>query len=250
MQITFTDTTGHVFASEIDWLAAAGITRGWEVAPSTYEFRPQSPILRGEMAAFLYRLAEPESFVPPATSRFIDVPTDFVFYKEIAWLADAGISRGWTAPGGAEFRPFLTTSRDVMATFLHRFEGSPDYVSTASPFRDVTETTVFAPEIAWLAAQGISTGWDVRFGCYEYRPYQNVTRSEMAAFIYRMVNGGTAPRAGNTCAPPPPPYVDYHVSAGAFCKSELAGWYGLTENGVLMRCITTPQDTRYRWRSA
>lgn len=252
--IVFIDTAGHAFESQIAWLAANGISTGWQVEANTYEFRPNAQILRGEMATFLYRLAGQPVYTPPTVSPFIDVPTDFVFYKQIAWLADSGISRGWDTSNGKEFRPFLTTSRDVMATFLHRFRGSPLYTPKASPFRDVSyPNMVFSTEILWLAAQGISTGWDVGYGCYEYRPYQNVTRSEMAAFIYRMQNGGTPPLTGNTCVPippPPSPLVSGSVTSGAFCSQEVAGWYGYTSGGTLMRCTTLPTDSRLRWRQA
>lgn len=249
--ISFTDTGGHVFQSEIAWLAAHGISTGWEVAPGTYEFRPQAQILRGEMAAFLYRLAGQPEFTPPTDSPFVDVATGFVFYKQIAWLASTGISRGWPTGSGSEFRPFSSTSRDVMATFLNRFQHSPAYTPSVSPFRDVNyPSTVFSSEILWLAAQGISTGWSIGHGCYEYRPYQNVTRSEMAAFIYRMENGGVAPLTGNTCAPPPSPLIADHISPGAFCGKEVAGWYGYTSGGVLMQCVTSPTENRLRWRAA
>lgn len=234
--ITFTDTAGHVFETQIAWLASQGISTGWQVGPDTYEFRPNIQIRRGEMAAFLYRLAGQPAYTPPAVSPFVDVPTDFVFYKQIAWLAEREISQGWATPGGSEFRPFLSTSRDVMATFLHRFQGRPEYSPGESPFRDVSYPgMVFSAEILWLASRGISTGWDVGHGCYEYRPYQNVTRSEMAAFIFRMENGGTAPLTGNTCAPPPSPLVEGTVSAGAFCARDIAGWYGYTSGGVSIR---------------
>ncbi|WP_424445436.1 S-layer homology domain-containing protein [Microbacterium sp. CH-015] len=246
----FTDTNGHVFENEIAWLASAGVTRGWEVSPGMYEFRPQAQILRGEMAAFLYRLSGSPNFDVPTTSPFIDVSTDFVFYREIAWLAEQGISAGWSTPAGAEFRPFLSTSRDVMARFLHRFQLSPAFDAGVSPFRDVTGSTVFATEILWLASEGISTGWNVGYGCYEYRPYQNVTRSEMAAFLYRMENGGTTPLVGNTCAPPPSPLVSDHVTSGAFCGQARLGWYGYTVTGVLMRCTQLPGETQPRWRQA
>lgn len=259
--ITFTDTVGHVFENQITWLVTKGIARGWEVGSNRYEFRPQAQILRGEMAAFLYRLAGEPAFTPPAVSPFVDISPDFVFYKPIVWLAGVGISRGWETSRGVEFRPFAATSRDVMSAFLYRFKGTPTHVAGVSPFRDVSSNTVFSNEILWLASEGISTGWDVGYGCYEYRPYQNVTRSEMAAFIYRAENGGTTPLAGNNCKPPAPPsppapptpqpptYANA-VTAGAFCAQQYAGWYGRTSAGVLMQCKASSTESRLRWRRA
>lgn len=64
--------------------------------------------------------AGPE-FTAPSTSPFLDVPTSHVFYDEIAWLADTGITTGWTVTGGAEFRPTWPVKRDQMAAFLYRY---------------------------------------------------------------------------------------------------------------------------------
>ncbi|MDZ8275662.1 S-layer homology domain-containing protein [Microbacterium aquimaris] len=251
--ISFTDVSGHTFQTQIAWLADQGVTRGWSVGPNTYEFRPQQRILRAEMAAFLYRLAGEPAYTPPATSRFIDVSTSHTFYKEINWLAESGISIGWSTPRGAEFRPQQPTSREVMAAFLHRYVGSPAYNAAESPFRDVSSSAIFYKEILWLASEGISTGWDVGYGCREYRPSQNVLRAEMAAFLYRMENGGTPPITTNECSPPQPdpsPMYSGTVSAGAFCARANSGWYGYTSNGTLMQCTTSATDTRLRWRAA
>jgi 5-hydroxyisourate hydrolase-like protein (transthyretin family) len=248
--ITFTDTAGHTFAKEIAWLAETGATRGWQVGENTFEFRPQQQILRAEMAAFLYRLAGSPDFSPTAESPFIDVPTTHTFYKEILWLASTGISRGWDTPNGVEFRPQWPTSREVMAAFLYRYQDQPAYSPDGeSPFTDVIAgSNVFHKEIMWLASQGISTGWDIGYGCREYRPSQNVLRAEMAAFIYRMENGGGSPLDVSTCAPPPSPLISGSVTAGAFCAQQYAGWYGYTSTGRLMRCETSPTDSRLRWR--
>ena len=177
---------GYVFHAEISWLASAGISTGWDVGGGKREYRPFAPVLRDQMAAFLYRAAGSPAYTPPATSPFVDVPTGYVFYKEIAWLASEGISTGWDIGGGRrEYRPFAPVLRDQMAAFLYRAAGSPTYVPPAtSPFADVPTGYVFYKEIAWLAGTGVSTGWDVS-GRKEYRPRTSVLRDVMAAFLYR-----------------------------------------------------------------
>jgi hypothetical protein len=247
--VMFSDvSTSHVFYDEIRWLADAGISRGWKVG-DTYEFRPARSIARGEMAAFLYRMAGEPAYTPPATSPFVDMRTSHVFYREIAWLADTGISKGWNTSNGTEFRPGWSTSREVMAAFLYRFEGSPAYLPDGdSPFRDVSSSRTFYREIRWLAAAGISTGWDVGYGCRDYRPLVTVKRAEMAAFLYRLENGGTTPVTASECSPPPSPLYSGTVTAGAFCARDYAGWYGYTSGGTLMQCKTSSTDTRLRWR--
>ncbi|GGG64196.1 hypothetical protein GCM10011374_29700 [Kocuria dechangensis] len=133
----------------------------------------------------------PDHWVPPAVSPFKDVTTTQQFYKEMAWLADRKISTGWVeADGSRTYRPLQTIKRDAMAAFLYRMAGSPDYTPPkVSPFKDVTTTQQFYKEMAWLAENRISTGWDDG----TYRPGQTVNRDAMAAFLYRLAaywNGG------------------------------------------------------------
>ncbi|MBD1537720.1 hypothetical protein HC749_05980 [Arthrobacter sp. S13_S34] len=126
-------------------------------------------------------------YVPPAVSPFADVASDQVFYKEMAWLAEKGVSNGWTEPDGTKtYRPFEPVYRDAMAAFLYRLAGKPDFTPPAvSPFADVTPNTLFYKEITWLAKQGISEGWTEPDGSKTFRPYASVSRDVMAAFMYR-----------------------------------------------------------------
>ena len=112
--------TSYPFYKEITWLASTGVTTGWSVGGGVREFRPFEPVLRDQMAAFLYRFAGSPEFVAPAVSPFRDVPTSYPFYKEITWLAGEKISTGWAVSGGAEFRQFQPVLRDQMAAFLYR----------------------------------------------------------------------------------------------------------------------------------
>jgi hypothetical protein len=57
---------------------------------------------------------------------------------------------------------------------------------TVSPFADVSTTQLYYLEMAWLADQGISTGWVEANGTVTYRPLQSISRDAMAAFLYRM----------------------------------------------------------------
>lgn len=206
--IVFADASRMTFAKEVSWLAERGVTQGWALAGGGREFRPLEPIMRDQMAAFLHRLAGSPEFTPPTVSPFRDVATDYVFYTEIAWLADSGVSQGWLEPDGSRtYRPFQPVSRDVMAAFLHRFDGATGYLPPSrSLFADIASGTPFYAEMSWLASEGISTGWVAANGTYTYRPYDAVTREQMAAFMYRMVNGGVPPiTPPDPPAPPGPP---------------------------------------------
>lgn len=178
---------GGQFSTEITWMATAGISTGWTETDGSKTFRPLSPVNRDAMAAFMYRLADKPAFTPPVTSPFADVPTNSQFYKEITWLADKGVSTGWTeADGSKTYRPVQAVNRDAMAAFMYRLAGKPAFTPPAvSPFTDVPTSSQFYKEITWLAAQGISTGWTEGDGSKTFRPVNAVNRDAMAAFMYR-----------------------------------------------------------------
>jgi len=64
------------------------------------------------------------ALVAPATvwaaDTFIDVPYANVFHDDIAWLADAGVTRGCNPPDNTQFCPGDTVTREQMAAFMRR----------------------------------------------------------------------------------------------------------------------------------
>ncbi|MDO5534303.1 MAG: S-layer homology domain-containing protein [Propionibacteriaceae bacterium] len=167
--------TSNQFFNEITWAGKQRITTGYD--DGTY--RPLDDINRDAMAAFLYRAAGSPNYTPPSRSPFKDVSTSQMFYKEMAWVKEKGISTGW--PDGT-YRPLQPINRDAMAAFLYRAAGSPSYTAPGtSPFKDVARGQQFYKEMAWVKAKGISTGWTDG----TYRPLSQVKRDAMAAFLYR-----------------------------------------------------------------
>jgi len=169
---------GHPFAQHVRWMAQAGITTGY----SDGTYRPNGAINRDAMAAFLYRYANAalEGYQPPAEPEFSDVPLDHPFYTEISWLAETGITRGYS---DGTFRPSSPVNRDAMAAFLYRFDAADEYYLPPdyTYFDDVPLDHQFFTEIAWMADAGISTGWPD----FTYRPGLPIARDAMAAFLYR-----------------------------------------------------------------
>jgi alpha-tubulin suppressor-like RCC1 family protein len=121
------------------------------------------------------------------TALFSDVRTGDQFFTEIMWLAEHGISTGWTHPDGSRtYGPLLSVNRDAMAAFMYRFAGKPEFSPpVTSPFADVPPGTQFYKEITWLSEKGISTGWREANGTSTFRPIAPVNRDAMAAFMYR-----------------------------------------------------------------
>ena len=180
------ESTPHY--GDVLWLAYKGITTGWVEEDGTATFRPLSNVARADMAAFLYRLAGSPAYEPSAAdlAAFSDVNGSTPHYKEVLWLASAGISEGWdVGDGKREFRPYESIARSDMAAFLHRLAiwmGAPDPGSEGRTFSDVGASIAHAEDVAWLAAAGITTG----FPDGTFRPYDSIVRCDMAAFLHRL----------------------------------------------------------------
>ncbi|EFQ82162.1 hypothetical protein HMPREF0063_12686 [Aeromicrobium marinum DSM 15272] len=187
---SFTDVSGnHIFRTEILWLASTGITTGYDNGNGTKRFEPSAPVLREQMAAFLYRFETMRNGEPvvdlPATSPFTDVPTTHVFYKQMVWLSEQGITTGYDNGNGTKrFEPSAPVLREQMAAFLYRFDEQGYEDSDGATFADVSPAFVFFDEIEWLASTGITTGY-TDGGVVTFRGGQPVLREQMAAFLYR-----------------------------------------------------------------
>ena len=104
----------YPFYKEIVWMYQQGFTTGYPDGT----FRPNDSVSREAMAAFFYRQARDYRFYAPRHTSFVDVNGDNLFYTEISWLADRGISRGWD---DRTYRPGQAITRDAMAAFLYRY---------------------------------------------------------------------------------------------------------------------------------
>ena len=112
-----TPETSHY--EDILWLSSTGITEGFPDGT----FRGMQAVARQDMAAFLYRLAGSPDYEPSeeAALKFADVDESTPHYKEILWLAETGVSEGWTEDDGTStFRGMQSVARQDMAAFLHR----------------------------------------------------------------------------------------------------------------------------------
>ena len=114
--MVFTDTAESVFADDIAWLSATGITRGC----SADEFCPEEPVTRGQLAAFLVRALDYSD--DGGGNLFVD-DDDSVFQADIDKLAAAGVTAGCNPPANDQFCPGALVTREQLAAFLHRALG-------------------------------------------------------------------------------------------------------------------------------
>ncbi|MDH4116038.1 MAG: S-layer homology domain-containing protein [Acidimicrobiia bacterium] len=80
--------------------------------------------MRGTLRTMVAVAALTAMFVVPATvwaiDKFTDVPDSNVFHDDIAWLADAGVTKGCNPPDNTQFCPSDNVTREQMAAFMRR----------------------------------------------------------------------------------------------------------------------------------
>jgi len=168
------DIRGHWAEVAVDWAFTTGITDGCPTSATTT--CPDLAVTRDEMAGFLWQYrGAPAATTPTA---FDDVPVDASHGPAVAWLAEAGITRGCTETA---YCPAGTVTRAEMAAFLWRLEGSPEGSAPAG-FGDVPADFFAGPAIDWLLASGTTTGCTPASYC----PQGLVTRAEMFTFLQRL----------------------------------------------------------------
>ena len=129
-----------------------------------------------------------EVLAEPFENPFTDIIEDSTpHYEHILWLAEHEITTGF--PDGT-FRPYDSIARCDMAAFLQRL-GEIMGAEDPGPFVlffDVYDDTPHADAIRWISAAGISDGFIEADSTITFRPYANVARCDMAAFLHRLNN--------------------------------------------------------------
>lgn len=118
------------YKNQILWLTATNISNG--TAPY---YNPNGNVTRGQMAAFLHRLAKESGKAPKDGkygSPFQDVQNN-MFKNDIGWLYSKEITTGYTP---TTFRPDASITRGEMAAFIYRFYNKVAIVEPHIPVAD------------------------------------------------------------------------------------------------------------------
>ncbi|WMY78118.1 S-layer homology domain-containing protein [Citricoccus sp. I39-566] len=142
----------------------------------------------------------PEACPAPFADNALGAPagsSTSAYHRDIRWMQCWSITEGYA---DNTYRAGRSISRGESVAFLHRYTEqvgeafpllSPGEASLwdefeQDPFQDVGEDHPFAEPIAWAVGQGLTYGYaDGTFG-----PARPVTRGELAAFTYRLVDAG------------------------------------------------------------
>ncbi len=135
---------------------------------------------RGETALALYLLND----IPvDADETFNDLPDDYYGRLAIDWAYNNGITKYYSSPG--EYAPYMQITRREVAIFLWRLAGSPDVdISNASEiFEDLSVNDELGTKaIIWAYNNGTTKYYS---SPGEYAPYMQITRREVAIFLWR-----------------------------------------------------------------
>jgi hypothetical protein len=168
----FTDIAGTTFETEILWLHEQGITTGCDSS----RYCPSDPVTRGQMATFLTRALELE----PGSGDIFTDDNGSTHETSIEALAAAGVTSGCDV---GLFCPNDPITRAQMATFLAR--GIDTLLDATDDYFDDDNGNLHEANIDVMAENAITLGCAPRSYC----PGDPVTRGQMAAFVYRALNG-------------------------------------------------------------
>lgn len=123
-------TDVNQYKNQILWLTATTVSNG--TAP---HYNPSGNVTRGQMAAFLHRLAKESGKAPKNgqySSPFIDIQNN-MFKNDIGWLYSKDITTGYTP---TSFKPDASITRGEMAAFIYRFYNKVSIVKPHVPVAD------------------------------------------------------------------------------------------------------------------
>ena len=202
-------------------LAARGVFAGTECDDG---FCPSEAIDRKTMAVWIVRVLDGDDPPALAQTRFNDVDAASFYASFIERMAELEVTTGCGDRSG--FCPDRSVTRAQMAAFLSRAYKLPDGPDPG--FGDVPADAWYAPDVARLAASGITVGCGDRT---VFCPSRDTTRAQMATFLHRAEN-----RAQPT-TPPPYKAVDSGLRHACAVRSDnTVTCWGYNEGGQ----VSTP----------
>lgn len=113
----------------------------------------------------------------PAQAQFADVKKGDWCFDAVNFVTSKGLFNGKTA---TQFAPNDNMTRGQLVSVLYRLAGSPS-VNGVCAFKDVAADSYCCKAVVWGAANGIVSGTSKT----TFNPNGNVTREQIALFLYR-----------------------------------------------------------------
>lgn len=191
------DITGIALEQQMRSLINQGIMKGY--APG--EYRPSEKITRGQFASLLSRALN----LPAGTATFIDVPRHSVLADGISRAGSAGIVKGYRNGAFGMNDPITREQMAAMVDNALTYAKVPRKPLTLS-FADSHQIDYsFRPSVERLVHDRIVSGFPDRLGRSYFKPKNEATRAEAAAFISGMLNVINEHKAQGSSSPAPIP---------------------------------------------
>jgi len=184
----FADVPSGVFYYDaVNWMRDNQLTNGVDGGRN---FAPTRDINRAEAATLIWRFMGSPQPEAQSTNPFSDVVADAYYADAIQWMVDNGITTGKSP---TSFAPLDNITRAEMSTFLWRVAGQPETAPNEA-FTDVADHRYFFGAVSWMAGYAITNGTTAT----TFAPERNLTRGEMATFIWRLAGLPSAFADGTT----------------------------------------------------
>lgn len=172
-KLPFNDIKGHWAQDDILLLNELGLVSGFQDG----SYGVNKKISRAEVAAIMARHME----LPNATPTFKDVPKSLWAANQIGAVAEANVMNGFV---DNTFKPTKIITRAEIASLLVR---AYELEGTATEnFKDVPKKHWAYEPISTLVEYGLVSG----FSDHTFRPENQLTRAEFAAFLARVIRAG------------------------------------------------------------
>lgn len=133
--------------------------------------------MKRRIPSLLCALALCAALTPAAhAANFSDVKTGAWYYDAVTTCIDLGLMQGTSSTA---FSPGGPVTRAAVVTTLWRLEDSP--AAQAAPFPDAVADSWYADALIWGRETGIATGYSDG----TFAPNDQVTREQLALFLYR-----------------------------------------------------------------
>ncbi len=109
--------------------------------------------------------------------KFTDISRNSWYFDEVSVAVSRKLMNGMSLN---EFAPGGNVSRAMMVSVLYRMQGQPEYTGECA-FNDVESGRWYTDAVVWASGNGIVNGMSPD----EFAPYDDVTREQMAAMLYR-----------------------------------------------------------------
>ena len=177
---TFADDDGNVHESNIEAIAAKGITLGCN-PPHNSRYCPEDSVTRGAMAAFIARALG----LPAVGGDHFNDDHASTFEDAINQVAATGITQGCNPPQNTRFCPSRTMTRGEMAAFLVR---AFDLPAAKTDYFGDDRGHIFEDAINRLGAAEITMGCNPPQNS-RFCPDDPIRRDQMATFLVRALTG-------------------------------------------------------------